>query len=79
MINTRLLQSQMTLKGVSSKVLADAQGWSLSTTYRKINGKVSFTVQEVQVCVDLLELDADTATAIFFAGHLSYKTRCSDK
>ena len=71
MINTRLLQSQMTLKGVSTKDLADAQGWSMSTAYRKINGKVAFTIIEVQKCVDFLGLSAETASAIFFATELS--------
>ena len=37
----------MTLKGVTTKDLADAQGWSMSTAYRKITGKVAFTVPEV--------------------------------
>ena len=30
----------MTLKGVTTKDLADAQGWSMSTAYRKITAKL---------------------------------------
>lgn len=71
MINTNLLKSQMTLRGINGKDLADAQGWSSTTTYRKINGKVAFTAPEIQVCVELLSLDSETANKIFFAGKMS--------
>lgn len=71
MINRNLLKSQMTLRGITGKALADAQGWSSTTAYRKINGKVAFTAPEIQVCVELLSLDSDTASKIFFAGKMS--------
>lgn len=71
MLDTRLLQAHMVLKGVTTKTFADAQGWSLRKAYRKIKGETAFTVPEVQVCKDLLELDPPTANAIFFAADLS--------
>ena len=71
MINRNLLKSQMTLRGITGKALADAQGWSSTTTYRKINGKVAFTAPEIQVCVELLSLDSEIASQIFFAGKMS--------
>ena len=71
MINRNLLKSQMTLRGITGKALADAQGWSSTTAYRKINGKVAFTAPEIQVCVELLSLDSDIASQIFFAGKMS--------
>ena len=71
MINRNLLKSQMTLRGVTGKAFADAQGWSSATAYRKINGKVAFTAPEIQVCVELLSLDSETASEIFFAGKMS--------
>lgn len=71
MIDTRLLLSQMTLKGISTKDLADAQGWSMSTAYRKINGKVAWSIPELQTVKDLLDLDTATRDAIFFAADLS--------
>ena len=71
MINRNLLKSQMTLRGVNVKALADAQSWSTTTTYRKINGKVAFTAPEIQVCVELLDLDSETASQIFFADKVS--------
>lgn len=66
MINRNLLKSQMTLRGITGKALADAQGWSSTTAYRKINGKVAFTALEIQVCVELLSLDSEIASQIFF-------------
>lgn len=71
MINTRLLQAHMILKGLTVKDLADAQGWSLQTAYRRINGATAFTVPEVQKTKELLELDPPTTNAIFFAADLS--------
>jgi hypothetical protein len=71
MINRNLLKSQMALCGVNGKALADAQGWSSTTAYRKINGKVAFTAPEIQVCVELLTLDSETASRIFFAEKMS--------
>ena len=71
MINRNLLKSQMTLRGITGKALADAQGWSSTTAYRKINGKVAFTAPEIQVCVELLSLDTEIASQIFFAGKMS--------
>ena len=65
-INTNLLKSQMTLHGVTAKNLAAAQSWSEATTNRKINGKTAFTAPEIQVCVELLNLDPQTASEIFF-------------
>ena len=66
MINRNLLKSQMTLRGITGKALADAQGWSSTTAYRKINGKVAFTAPGIQVCVELLSLDSEIASQIFF-------------
>lgn len=69
--NRNLLKSQMILKGISCKNLADVEGWSLTTAYRKISGKAAWTVPEVQVCVERLSLDSETASKIFFAGKMS--------
>lgn len=71
MIETRVLQSRMTLNGVSTKDLADAQGWSMSTAYRKINGKVAWSVPELKTVRELLSLDDEAMNAIFFAADLS--------
>jgi hypothetical protein len=65
-VNRNLLKSQMMLRGISGKAFANAQNWSMTTAYRKINGQVAFTVPEIQVCVELLTLDPETASRIFF-------------
>lgn len=75
MINSKLLKSQMILKGISGKAFAEAQGWSPTTAYRKINGRVAFTAPEIQVCIKFLALDSGIASEIFFASNLS----CKDK
>ena len=67
-INSKLLKSQMVLRGVNTKALAKAQNWSQPTTNRKINGKAAFKAPEIQVCVELLDLDPQIASEIFFAG-----------
>ena len=74
MINSSLLLSQMKLRNVSTKAFADAQGWSISTTYRKINGRTEFTQSEIQTTIALLSLDTAMANEIFFALGMSYKT-----
>ncbi len=69
--NRNLLKAHMTLRSIGCKDLADAEGWSLTTAYRKVNGRVAWTVPEVQTCVTLLSLDSGTASEIFFAGKMS--------
>lgn len=75
MLNTPLLKAQMLIRGVTTKALADAQNWSMSTAYRKINGRVLFNAKEIQTVVALLSLDAETATNIFFSQELSFPTK----
>lgn len=79
MVKTQILRAHMTLKGVTTKDLADAQGWSMSTAYRKITGKVAFTVPEVQLCKELLELDAPTTNEIFFLRLICPKRQKCDR
>lgn len=61
----------MVLHCINKKAFANAQNWSLTTAYRKINGKTAFTAPEIQVCIELLSLDSDIANKIFFANKLS--------
>lgn len=73
MIKSKLLLSQMVLKNVSMKNLADAQGWSMTTAYRKINGKTEFTQSEIQVVIRVLNLESAMANEIFFAPNLAFR------
>jgi hypothetical protein len=70
-INQRLLRAQMALRGVRPRDLAEAQGWSETTLYRKLSGKTAFTAPEIQTCAELLTLDTATANSIFFAGQIA--------
>lgn len=73
MTQTNLLLAKMKLKGITAQSLADVQNWGKSTVYRKINGKSDFTAPEIQVCADLLALNAQEITDIFFTVELSLK------
>lgn len=79
MLDTRLLRSQMTLKGISTKDLADAQGWSMSTAYRKINGEVAWLIPELQIVKNLLGLDLATRDAIFLRPICPKRQICAEK
>ena len=63
----------MKLRSVTAQDFADAQGWSKTTVYRKINGESEFTAPEIQVCVNLLKLSVQLVDDIFFAPNLSFK------
>ncbi|MCD7958189.1 MAG: hypothetical protein LUF89_01340 [Ruminococcus sp.] len=65
LINTNLLKAQMTLRSVTVKAFVDAQGWSMATAYRKINGKVAFMAPEIQLSVELLSLSSTVTSQIF--------------
>lgn len=71
MTDTRLLKAQLALRGLGIKDLANVEGWSLNTAYKKVNGKVYFTVPEIQICKEYLMLDSETAHNIFFAASVS--------
>lgn len=71
MVNTPLLKACMLLKELSTEAFAKAQSWSMSTAYRKINGLVAFTVQEMEQTIRLLDLDLQTAAKIFFTADFS--------
>ena len=68
--NSRLLKAYLALREVSRKELGRALNRSASAIHRKLNGKTEFTASEIQACVDLLNLDMDTAKIIFFAGEV---------
>ena len=63
----------MKLKNVSTKDLADAQSWSMTTAYRKINGKTEFTQSEIETTIRRLSLEIAIANEIFFAPNLAFR------
>lgn len=71
MVNKALLCSQMVLQGISTKDLASALGKSMSTVYRKINGKTEFMAPEILECCKILSLTPELKDEIFFGQKIS--------
>ena len=68
MVNIDKLRGVMKERRVSVDELAIAIGVDGSTLYRRFaDGGDTFTIKEVKAIVDFLELDMETAMAVFFA------------
>ncbi len=67
MIRTDLLQGKMREKGFTIDSLAKEVGKSRTTLFNKIHNKAEFLVSEVQTIKQVLSLDENEATAIFFS------------
>lgn len=68
MVNVNKLKGLIVEKGLSIPELAEKIGIDKTTFYRKINGNgENFSVKEVDKMVTELNLDKDSALAIFFA------------
>lgn len=67
MVNIDKLRGAMRERKISVEELAAKIGIDHSTLYRRLSdGGDSFTIKEVTKIVKILDLNADTATAIFF-------------
>ena len=67
MVNVNKLRGIMKEKQISVECLADKGGIACSTLYRRLNdGGETFTIKEVAKIVEVLELDIETAMAVFF-------------
>lgn len=66
MIRINLLKDSMDRKNITMDDLAKKLGISKQSLYYRLNGKVLFKINEVQVIKDYLELDFETFTSIFF-------------
>lgn len=67
MVNIDKLRGAMKERRVSVEELATSIGIDCSTLYRRLSdGGDTFTIKEVNKIVSALELNAETATAIFF-------------
>lgn len=64
MINKARFKAALALKNGTMAELADYMGISLSTLYRKINGKSDFTRTEIQKCCRYLNVSSPIG--IFF-------------
>ena len=72
MVNIDKLRGIMRERRISVEELAEAIGIDVSTLYRRFaDGGESFTIKEVNVIVEVLDLDEETALAIFFASKVA--------
>ena len=71
MLDAKLLKAKMVMKDLAPKDFGAQQDWSATTTYRKLNGETPFSIPEVEVAQDLLELTPEDIMAIFFAKGIS--------
>lgn len=68
MVQTNLLKGKIVMSGISRKELAKKIHMSESTLSDKINGKRSFTVDEVELLCEILGIvSSDEKVSIFLA------------
>lgn len=64
--NIKLLRDKMASRNISTEDMAKKMGIDTSTLYRKMKSDgVNFTVGQMHTIVDLLQLTAEEAAAIF--------------
>lgn len=78
MLDVKRLKAYLALAGLTTKDLAEKEGWSLPTAYRKVNGHSSWLGHEIVACKELLNLNADEVDQIFFALRVNVSERMLD-
>lgn len=71
MLNVKALRHAMLDADCTTKALAEACEICPSALYRRLNGKVSFTLGEINRAVDRLHLTTEQRNQIFFAEKVS--------
>lgn len=71
MFDAKALRHEMLDNDCSMRELAKVCGISPSALYRRMSGKVEFTLGEIVQCVDRLNLSAEERNRIFFAEKVS--------
>lgn len=71
MLDVKALRHAMIDAECSTRELASVCNISSSTLYRRLNGKVSFTLGEIMACTERLHLSSEKRNEIFFAGKVS--------
>lgn len=69
MFNKNMFRAQMVLKGITARELSEKLGINESTLYRKINADGSFTREEINQLIAIL--DISDPRAIFFSDELA--------
>lgn len=73
-MDVTLLKSQIVLNNKNIPDIAKSLKISKSALYRKLRGDSEFTRQEISDIITLLNLNVETAMAIFFNEKVSNKT-----
>lgn len=71
MFDVKALRHAMLDASCSMRELAEVCEISPSALYRRMSGRISFTLGEINRCVDRLELTPDQRNEIFFAEEVS--------
>lgn len=71
MFDPKALRHAMLDANCSTRELAKVCGLSPSALYRRMNGRVFFTLGEINRCVDRLGLTPEARNQIFFAEKVS--------
>ena len=71
MFDLKALRHAMLDADCSAHDLAKSCEISPSAMYRRLHGKISFTLKEINLCTERLNLTTDQRDAIFFADEVS--------
>lgn len=66
MIDTNKLSYFIKKSGLKKKYIADQLGICLSTFSRKLNNKVDFTISQIRLLCEILNIDDKDRDEIFF-------------
>lgn len=66
MVNVNKLKGKMVEHGMSVAQVSEMSGIPLHTLYRRLNAPAEFTVGEATALIELLRLEQDDVTSIFF-------------
>lgn len=69
MFNKTKFKAAMILAGKTQKDLADALNINTATLYRKVNGASEFTLEEIRILCE--ELNLDSPMDIFFSSEIA--------
>ena len=79
MTNTELLRDAIQKRGLKYKYIAEALGLSTYGLQKKIKGESEFKASEIMVLCDLLGLDEEARSAIFFTRKRDEKSHLTIK
>ena len=72
-MEAKLLREFITLRGFSTKAFIEEIGISSSAYYKKLNGSSMFKAKEIRKIKEVLHLNGEELTNIFFNQNVSQK------